>query len=357
MRRIATFERKLIAPNTEITAECESGNVLRDLQAKFSGIYNAAAASTTATDGPCNWLGRWALKCGARSIIDMPAVDVRHLTAALNGCYGEISPGTIAAVPAPSVAGKVLFNGHFPFGRLIPNARIDGRQEKITFRTRLGALTDLGANALAIAGAATIHGTADDEFDDGFLFFEPDFRTVEIPLGLSRENTHVLKFQDDEIVTGIMVRSSDESQRLLDPNLAKPDWMIRRASAFLQKQRRSRIAIVPDVPWSMLRNQQTYTYGISAAVGQIHNGVGHYLIDDPTTPLQEAAFFESGDQMTITVDTTSQIEEEFDQAGLPVLEAGADKAFVTVMGFRPRGREYWADRRGSLNRNGFAIVG
>jgi hypothetical protein len=355
MRRLAPFDIKPIGPNVDLTTECESGNVLRDLQAKFSGIYNATNAGTTASDGPCTWLGRWLVKCGSRSIIDMPAVDVRHLTAALAGCYGEISPGAIAAVPT-GLTGKVLFNGMFPFGRLVPTARIDGRQEKITFRTRLGPVTHLGATAEAITGRATIVGTADDEFNDGALFFEPDFRTVEIPLAAATNNTFNLKFQDDEIVVGIMVRSSDESVRLSDPNLAKPDWMIREVALYRQKQRRAREAIVPPIGWSMLRNQQTYTYGISAATGQIHNGVGHYLFDDPTTTRQEAAFLEAQDQLTISVDTLATLEPEFDAAGLPTLEAGQDRAFVTILGFRPRGREYFQDRRGALARNGFAVL-
>lgn len=353
MRRTAPFEGRQLIARSEITSECEHGNVLRDFQCKVGGMYQADTTSNAANDGPCNLLGRYSLKCGPRNILDMPASDLRHLTALLHGCYGQISPGLIADLDG-ALTGKIVFTAAVPFGRIHERARIDGRQEKIVFRTRVGPPTDLGAAADSVTGEFQITGTADDAFDDSF-WLEPDFRTVEIPLNVSDRNAHTIKFGSDELVFGIMIRAQDTSLLLSDPNLAKPDWLIRKVSMERQKSRRSREVILPPTGWSFLKQAQTYQFGISADSGQIHNGIGVYWLDDLATSRTEAAFFQANDQLSVFIDTQSTIEEEFLATGSPTIEAGVDKAHVTLISFRPRGRAYEAHPARALAEAGFLV--
>lgn len=344
MRRLAPFERRQLAPSTEITTKCEAGNVLTGLTMKFGGKYTASGAGNSATDGPFHWMGRPQIKCGTRSIVDMPGPDLRHLAAAIAGTYPEAAPPAIVNSPdAVHVAHIAL-----PFNKFLDGVRIDGRQEEITLRTRLGAPTDLGTTVTGVSGYLDAFGDTDDTFDDSGIYFEPDFRTVEIPLFASSRNAHVVKFDHDEIVVGFQFRALDESLRLTDPNLSRPDWLIRSVQIDRQKARQARTTIVPPLSFSMLKQQQSLFFGIPAVTGQLHKGVGLIMLDDPTTPNQEVAFFEAGDQLTVLVDASSPIDPDLDLSTNGTIEVGNDKAFVTIMGFRVRGRAYEANRRGAL---------
>lgn len=354
MRRIATFEEKTLAERAELTMELESGNVLKTFRARAGGYYVADSTSAVAIDGPCSFLGRYEVRCGSRNIINCPVSDLRHLTAILAGGYGPIVPATIANVGA-AITGKFLFETSVPFHKIHPLMRVDGRQEKITMRARTGPFTDLGSACDSIVGTLTAFGDADDEFDDR-LYLEPDIRTVEIPLLATDRNVHTIKFGDDELVFGVVVKALDESQRLTDPNLCKPDTFVRRFSMERQKQGRSRQVIVPPIGWSFLRSAQTYDFGIDGSTGQAHAGVGVYWLDDAATERTEAAFFEAGDQMSIILDATTAVEGEYSSATAPTLVPGEDKALVTIVSARPRGRAYEANRRASLAALGIAAL-
>jgi hypothetical protein len=345
MRRIATFEEKTLAPASELTMELESGNVLKSFRARAGGYYTNSGTSTSAVgiDGPCSYLGKYEVRCGSRNIVNMPASDLRHLTALLAGGYGPIVPATIANVGV-AITGKVLFEAALPFHKIHPRMRIDGRQEKVTFRARTGPITDLGSAAASVTGTLTAFGDADDAFDER-LFLEPDIRTVEIPLAAVDRNTLTIKFGDDELVFGVMIKALDESQRLTDPNLCKPDTFVRRFALERQKQGRSRENVVPPIGWSFLRSAQTYDFGIDGSTGQAHAGVGVYWIDDPASDNTEAAFFEAGDQMTIVIDASTAVEGEYSSATAPTLVPGEDKALVTIISGRPRGRAYTPENR------------
>jgi hypothetical protein len=345
MRRIAKFENKQLAPGAEITTELEGGNVLNTLTWRAAGTAAASGTGTVACDGPYNWLGRITAKVGTRTIVDLLGSDWRHLSSFIAGGYGEVGPAALATGDQILTA-----HGHLPFNKLIPRAYVNGRDQKVTVQTRFGAVADLGTSVTGVTGDFDVHGYTTDDFDPQYLWFEPHFRTVEIVLTPSTRLGHAINFADDEIVMFVMFRQLDASLQLTQPNDSRPDNLVRRVTIERQKAGRARETLVPELGWSQLKQKGVYEYGLKAVTGQLHRGVALYSFDDPHTDKLETAFFGRGDQLHISVNTTATMEADLIAAN--ALETGVDKVYVTLVGFRPMGREYEADRRGALLKNG-----
>jgi len=317
-----------VAANTEFSEALPSA-LYRSLFLKMSGIMTASGAGTNALDGPFNLLGRVEVARGSDVLIGMHGIDLRHLSAFLQGGHAEILPTSIANGAA------FLAQAELPFDKLIPGGGFNAKDDDVVVRGRFRGLTNLGTTVTGISsGRLRASGETDEMPNDDH--FEPRFAQATIDTGAANADLSTSRriTNDVEVATAIMIRAFDASTELSDPNASRTDGMIREVKVEVERNGKP-AQEVGRWSWGELKHLSTSRYGIISSTGQISTGVVLLTLDDPDTPqLADGLVLHKGDALIVRVDTAATIEDEF----TALTPAAGDLAYVTFLDYVPRGR-------------------
>lgn len=330
------------AVNTDYSEQFP-GAPYRTLNLKLSGVAAASGAGVNAVDGPFNLLGRVEIVRGGDPLIAMHGIDLRHLSAFLQGGHAEILPASISnGIP-------FLAQAELPLDALMPGAAIDASGEDVIVRGRFRGLTNLGTTVTAIT-TGKLRASGETTTLPGGDHFEPRFmqQTIDTASASADLNTTKRIGSEVEFCAGIMIRTYDASTELSDPNASRSDGMIREIRIDVERQGMP-AQEVARYSWAEAKQLSTSRYGISAATGQISTGVVFITFDDPDTKdFAENLKLQRGDAIIVRIDTAATIEDEF-----TALTPGAgDLAFVTFCNFVPRGPGVERARTAGRQRNG-----
>lgn len=317
-----------VAVNGEFSEALPSA-LYRSVFLKMSGVMAASGAGTNALDGPFNFLGRVEIARGSDVLVGMHGIDIRHLSAFLQGGQSEILPASIANGAA------FLAQAELPFDKLIPNGGFNAKEDDVVVRGRFRAILNMGTTATAInSGRLKVSGETDELANDDH--FEPRWSQATIDTSAANADLSTSKriTSNVEIATAVMIRCFDASTELSDPNASRSDGMIREVKVDLERNGQP-AQEVGRWSWAELKQLSTSRAGIVSTAGQIQTGVVLITLDDPDTPeLADGVKLHKGDALIVRVDTAATIEDEF----TALTPAAGDLAVVTFFNYVPKGR-------------------
>lgn len=342
MSRRLSYPRKEVTANESFQVEAVAGAVLRSMDWRYSGLYASSAAGGGNLDTAFGQYGRLQLNVGSRRVIDMEAVDFRHLSAWTQGEYTELQPTLTIANTGGLTDHRFLAQGRLDFQRLLP--RTEGVHEGMLINATTGEKPVLFGRTLDAPRLGTNVTDVDGQIDAYHdvsekakvqKWLEPDIYQQRVGLTSSRELPMTISFADRRFIVGFMVRVLDKSnERIGNPNIGRSDGLVRQFKCEHKRKRGRHVPILDWTRWYDFNQGATREQGMSTA----RSGVGLFVFDDPDTDGVETREVLSGDEFQFTFDTEGAVDTFLTEAGVTdtVLAAG-DEVIVTLITGIPHG--------------------
>ncbi len=342
MSRRLSYPRKNVVAQESFQIEAVAGAVLRSMDWRYSGLYGTSGAGGGNLDTAFGQYGRLQLNVGSRRVIDMEAVDVRHLSAWLQGEYCELQPTLSTVNTSGAIDKRFLAQARLDFQRILP--RVDGEHEGMLINATTGEKPVLFGRTLDAARLATNVTDAEGQIDAYHdvsekakvsKWFEPDIYQVRMPLASSSDLPMTIKFGDDRAVVGFMVRVLDKSyERAGNPNAGRSDGLVRQFRAEHKRAGGRHVPILDWTRWFDFNQSGTREQGMSTS----RSGVGLFTFDDPDTSGVDVRVVRPGDEFEFHFDTAGEVDKFLTETGVTdtVLAAG-DEVIVTLITGVPRG--------------------
>lgn len=314
MLKLKPFQEK--AYSASATYDCEfSGLPCSKIGLRFDSAVGGAATAIP-TDAAHLMLGTPEINQAEQPLIRMAGQSWRLLSAFQRGSF-EVYTASATFAQAHAV---------IDLSRLMPGAMINGADKKIFLRGQfapLATFTNGGTAPTSLTGTLRPFMES-SELDPTAGFMRPRFTESSLPLANAAENQQVFKFEQDTVVSAIMVQAYHASA------VDRVDGLIR--SVRIDHVGANGQQEVLRARWGTLRTTSAGRAGFDPTNYALAAGaVLIPLIDRGNPRFNNALLLRAGDSLTITYDCTTTVEENF----TAVVAASPDVARATVIGWTP----------------------
>jgi hypothetical protein len=315
-----------------------SGEPFQKFNIDLQAHVDVGASNTLALAGAHSLIQLFELRQGQETLVSLAGPELKALSILEPADAEALNPTSHSSTNQPLKAtASIDFAKLGPVGSMV-DAGIGANE--VYASGRFGELVDAGSGYSAPTGGRNGKLRPWIETVDRIPaagYFAPSIVSTHVDLGAGPSTRTTWKFQAEGaqggVLMGFLVRQYDDSAKATGIDAASTDKLVRRIRASVTSRRWKGIAA--EFTWGQAKRAfAKYFKPQLDTNGKLPSGIGFIPIIDDTgaASLRGGLAMGQGDNVEISLDTSSEMEEEFGTTG--VTAASGDQAIITPIFFR-----------------------